>query len=116
MALAHVRLKEIGYIADSAASVYANPTGKTTYVKLIVVHNNAKTAKYVQLYNVPDSGGSAGTAAAANRFFSADIPAYDTVIIELPGPGLILTDKNDTIQAETETASSVTIQITGAQE
>ena len=116
MALALARLTEITTVASSAGSVFANPASTTTYVRLIVLHNTNSTAETVAVWNVPDNAGSAGTAADANRVLYLSLAAADTVLFEFPGPGLVLEDENDTIQAATTTASKVTIQIHGAQE
>jgi hypothetical protein len=116
MAFTYSRLTEISQIAASAASVYANPSSKTTYIRSITLHNANSSAETVVLYNVPDSSGSAGTAAIGNQFYKASVAAESTVIIEFATPGIILEDTNDTIQASTTTANKVTIQIMGATE
>lgn len=115
MATAYDRIKEIGYIAAAAASVYANPASTVTCVRQIILHNNNTTAETVLLYNVPDSTGSAGTASDANKFYEDAIIADDTIILDFGIPGIIMEDTNDTIQATTTTASKVTIQIYGSQ-
>ncbi len=121
MAFAYSRLTEITTIGTSAAAVLTNASGNTTYVRLIVIHNGNTSAEAVKLYNVPDSSGSVGTAAAANLFHQGDgtggdLSAGATIQLEYAAPGLILTDANDTIQAVTDTADKVTIQIFGAVE
>jgi hypothetical protein len=116
MAFAYSQLTPITTIASSAGAVYTNPSDKISYIRSIVVHNTNTTAETVVLYNVPDSSGSVGTAAATNQFYKTDVAADTTIIFEFPVPGIILSDANDTIQATTTTGSVVTIQIAGATE
>jgi len=113
MATSYTILKEIAQVAGSAAAVYTNASATTTYVVSVILHNTNTTTETVELWNVPDSTGSVGTAADANKFWKDDLAANETVIIDLGKLGLILEDENDTIQAATTTASKVTIQIFG---
>lgn len=115
MAFEYSILTEITTIAAAAAPVYTNPAGKTTYIRLIVIHNGNTTVEETKLYNVPDNAAAVGTAGATNIFFdpSSEVGIGETLFIEFPTPGLILEDTNDTIQATTDTASKVTIQIFG---
>lgn len=112
MALQRGKLADIQYISDSAASILTNASGDKTYVRSLVLHNANSTTEIVQLYNVPDSTGSLGTAGDANRFFKKDIAADETLFIDLEYP-IVLTDENDSIQAVTTTASKVTVQLMG---
>ena len=114
MALSYNRLTEITTIAAAAASVYANAASTTSYVTLIVLHNTNTADENVELWNVPDSTGSVGTAADANRFWADTLTPGETVFVEIPKIGLVLEDTNDSIQAATDTASKVTIQIFGS--
>jgi len=116
MAFEYSRLVDVTTIAASAASIYANPASTTSYVRLINIHNSNTTAETVILYQVPDSGGSLGTAGDTNIIFEEELAADATRIIEYAVPGLMLVDENDSIQGETTTASKVTITITGATE
>ena len=118
MAFAYARLTEITTIATSAGSLYANPSGTTTYIRMIVLHNANTTAEEVKLYNVPDNAASVGTAAETNLFYDppAELAAGDTKILEFPAPGVMLVDENDTIQGLTDTVSKVTFQMYGATE
>jgi hypothetical protein len=118
MAFDWAKLTEITYIASSAGAIYTNPAATTSYIRLIIIHNNNTTVEQVQLYNVPDSGG-VGTAGDANIFFNVAIQPSETVVLGsdmLPVPGIILTDENDTLQGVTTTASKVTVQIFGGTE
>lgn len=113
MTLQRTKLADIQYIASSAASLYSNSSGYTTYIKGVTIFNGNTTTEVVKLYYVPDSGGSVGTAGVSNQCFEASIVAKETVIFEFPGLGIVLTDSNDSLQGVTTTASKVTIIIHG---
>lgn len=112
MARQYTRLADIAYVASSAGAVYTNPAATISYIKSVVLFNNNSTAETVKLYNVPDSGGSVGTASAANQFAEISLATKETLMFDLPYP-ITLIDTNDTIQASTTTGSQVTIQILG---
>ena len=116
MAFAYARLKEIAQLTDSAAAVYTNPSATTTYIRQILLHNPHTATVIVELWAVPDSGGSAGTAADANKIYSEALAAGATRMIEFAPPGFILLDENETIQGKGSVASKVTISIMGATE
>ena len=116
MAFDYSRLTEITTIAASAAAVLTNGASTTTYIRLIVIHNANTSSETVKLYNVPDSSGEVGTAGVTNKFYEETLDANDTRLIEFAAPGVILESENDTIQAVTDTASKVTIQIYGGAE
>lgn len=116
MAFAYARVLEITTIPATAGAVYTNAASTTTYIRGIILHNGNTTAETVILYNVPDSTGAVGTAATTNEFYYEIMPAYSTTILDFPVPGIMLTATNDTIQADTTTASKVTIQLLGATE
>lgn len=112
MARQYTRLTDIAYISNSAAAIYTNPASTKTYIKSFIIFNNNSTSEVVKLYNVPDSGGSAGTASAANQFAEVTLATKETLMFDLPYPITII-DTNDTIQAVTTSASQVTVQILG---
>lgn len=112
MALQRIRLADIQYVSDTAAAIYTNPASTKTFVRGIIVFNGNTTTETVLVYNVPDATGSVGTAGAANQFLEMSIVAKDTAIVDFPYP-LVLSDTNDTLQAVTDTASMVTIQVLG---
>lgn len=117
MAFSYDRLTEITTVAaSSAAAVYTNAASTTAYIRLITMHNTNSSAETVLIYNVPDSSGSVGTAAAANRIYKQTISADDTVTWAFDVPGMVLKSTNDTIQAVTSTAAKVTIQVFGGKE
>lgn len=116
MAYAHARLTEITTLPNSAGAVFTQPSGKTSYIRIIHIHNSNTTAESVKLYKVPDSGGSVGSAGATNEIYAETIEGGGTRVLEYPAQGLILKDQNETIQGVTTTASKVTIEINGGQE
>lgn len=116
MSFEYKNLAEIVTIADTAGAILTNPTSKTSYIRLINIHNSNTATETVKLYLVPDSGGSVGTAGDTNKIYEDDIASNETRIIDYAVPGLILTDGNDTLQGVTDTASKVTITVTGGQE
>ena len=116
MAYAHARLTEITTIANSAGALYTKAAGTSVYVRLIVLHNGNTAPEAVKLYVVPDSGGSAGTAATTNEIYAETIEAGGTRVLEFPAQGIILKDNGETIQGVTTTASKVTFQAFGGSE
>jgi hypothetical protein len=116
MAITRGRLADIQYVASSAGSIYANPASTKTFIAGFTLFNGNTTTETVKLYNVPDSGGSLGTASTANQFLEIVLAAYETFIFEAPSDGIVLTDTNDSIQAVTTTASKVTVMIHGTKD
>lgn len=106
------KLADIQYVAASAGSIYANPASTKTFVRGLVLHNTNGSAETVKVYVVPDSSSSLGTAGAGNRVLNISLPANDTLFVEFPY-SVVLTDTNDSIQAETTTASKVTVLVIG---
>ena len=101
----------IANIASTAGAIRTNST--TTEIKAFLIHNTNTTAETVKLYNVPNSGGSVGTASyTTNIFFNRSIAANETYLFDVPFPITLLAN-NDTIQASTTTANKVTIQVLG---
>jgi hypothetical protein len=112
MARQFTRLADIQYVPSSNSAIYINPVSTTTYIKSFILFNGNTTAETVKLYNVPDSTGVAGTADLANQFAEIPLASLETLMFDLPYPITII-DQNDTIQASTNTASKVTVQILG---
>ena len=112
MARQFTRLADIQYVASSAGAIYTNPVSTKTYIKSLLLFNGNTTAETVKLYNVPNSGASAGTAGVSNQFAEIVLAAAETLMFDLPYPITII-DENDTIQASTTTASKVTVQLLG---
>lgn len=117
MAFNYKRLVDAVTIPNSAGVIFTNTVGKTSYVKLITLHNSNSTPETVKIYRVPDNVGSVGAAGDnTNKVYEHALDAAELITIELAGPGWILEDTNDTIQATTTTASKVIVTIDGAQE
>jgi hypothetical protein len=115
MALQRAKLGDIAFVGSSAGSIYANAAGVKTYVKGLVLHNTNTTAETVQVYDVPDSSGALGTPGVGNRILNVSLPANDTLIVEFPC-AVVLSDTNDSLQAQTTTASKVTVLVLGDKE
>jgi len=116
MSETYKRLQEITTLAATATSYVTNPSGTKTHVLCVMLHNTNTVAETIEMYVVPDSSGSVGTATAANRYWKDSLGANVTRFIPLPKTGIILEDVNDTIQMLTTTASKVTVQIYGRQD
>lgn len=116
MALEHVKLADPQAISDTAASIYTNPSGKKTLIKLLWLANRNTTSETVTLYYVPNSGGSVGT--AGNGTFIGDFAVAPRMpfVIPIESNGLILMEENDTIQAQTTTDGMVNVIVCGALE
>ncbi len=112
MTMQRTKIADIQYVASSAGSIYSNSSGEKTYLRSLIFHNTNTTDETVKVYNVPDSSGSVGTADTSNRFLAFTLPANDTFEFSPEYP-IVLTDENDSIQAETTTASKVTVQVLG---
>jgi hypothetical protein len=113
MAITRGKLADIQYIASTAGSVYANPAATKSFLKGVTLFNVAGSSQTVKLFNVPDSGGSLGTAADANQCFEVVLATKESFAFDWPGDGLVLTDTNDSLQASSTNASSVTITLHG---
>lgn len=98
------------YVSSTAASIFANPTTKNSYLDGILFYNNNSTAEVVEIWNVPNSGGSLGTAADSNKIGEISVAADESVFFPLKVGGLPLAlwGTNDAIFAKTTTASKVT--------
>jgi hypothetical protein len=116
MAFSYERLTEITTMTSTApTAILTNTSGEKRYVRLIIIHNPSTAAATATLWNVPDSTGTVGVAADANKFYSASIASSGTEQLEYAVPGIILSDTNDTIQAQASIAT-MTVQIYGGKE
>lgn len=113
MAFSYSKLVNITSLPSTTGVLYANLALKTAYVRLIMLHNANTTAETVELWSVPNSGGSVGTPGDTNKIFKEVLNTGETRFIEYPTPGLMLDGTNDTLQGKTTTASKVTITVTG---
>lgn len=112
MAMNRTRLADIAYLGSSNAAFLTNGASTKTYVRGLILHNTNTTTETVDVYNVPDSGGSVGTAGNGNKFLTVNLAANETLFIELPHP-ITLIDTNDTLQGKSTTASKTTVQVLG---
>ncbi len=112
MTLNHAKLADPQQLPNSAGSIYANPAGITTFIRGFVLHNTNTSTETVDLHMVPTSGGSLGSATAANRLARISLAQDETIIFEAPFP-LVLTEENDAIFGVTTTASKVTAILLG---
>lgn len=99
-------------IATTAGAIYTNASGETSFVTAIRLHNTNTTSETVKIYMVPDSGGSVGTAGTDDMLENITLTANETLHIGLEGGGHVFSDTNDTVQAETTTASKVNVWVT----
>ena len=120
MAFAYSKLAEAVHLdvtGTDAVTIVANPAGKTTYIRSIIIHNVNTTAETITLYLVPDNATSEGEdSETTNRFYKEDLPAGSTRILEFPIPGLVLTDENDTLQGACTVHEKVLVWVYGGQE
>ena len=91
-------------------------SNKKVYVKSIMAH-----APYVglssgtaQVYLVPNSGGSAGTASTSNQIFNLDLYAGETVFLE-PSYPIVIDATGDTVQVGTG-STTINFLLTGDKE
>ncbi len=91
-------------------------SNKKVYVKSIMAH-----APYVglasgtaQVYLVPNSGGSAGTASTSNQIFNVDVYAGETVFLE-PSYPIVIDATGDTVQVGTG-LTTINFLLTGDKE
>lgn len=116
MALNRAKLSDIQELPSSVGNLIVNPASTKTWIRGILIHNGNVGDETVKLYNVPDSASSVGAAADANKFFEKVVGTLENVYIDIPGPGILLTDLNDTIQGVTTTATKTTIMFFGDNE
>lgn len=114
MALAKSSLSPIVSVTGvSTVGIYTNPVSTKTYIKGFVIHNAGVSSSFCRLYDVPNSGGSVGSASSNNQFFSQYINAGETTFLEYPYP-LTLSSTNDSIRFYNSISGQViNIQILG---
>ena len=117
MAFDYNRILEITSLGVSGASntLVTNGTGRK-YIRNIILHNTHTADVIVKLFNVPNNDAVIGSSSSANQFLQSSLVAGDTLIIEIPAPGVMLVDQYDTIQGYADIASKITIQIYGGTE
>lgn len=112
MSLLRTKLADPAYVGSSPGAVVTNAAGEKTYVRSLWLFNANTTTETVKGYMVPDNSSSVGTAAQTNQLFEEEIPAKQWLEVEPKHPW-VLTDTNDTIQAEATTASKVVVVPSG---
>ncbi len=97
----------------AAVTVASN---KKVYVKSIMAHAPYAgiASGTADVYMVPNSGGSAGTASTSNRIFKVDVFANETVLIE-PSYPIVIESTGDTIQVGTG-LTTINFLLTGDKE
>jgi hypothetical protein len=95
----YIKLMDPVVIASNGtvAPIYTNPALTKSIVGGMWVHNASLGTRTVTAHNVPDSGGSVGTAGVTNQFYKITLDANETVFYPFQ-PAIMLTDTNDTIQ------------------
>ena len=116
MALARTDLMAVTQIGmASTVAVVTVGGGQTCYVKSIMLHNlDTSGTQNANIYVVPNSGGSAGSATTMNQIFNGIVYAQETVMFE-PAYPLVLTATGDSIQVGAG-ASDVNFLVTGDKE
>lgn len=93
--------------AGTTATAYSVGSAQTAYIRSIVIYNStvgtASTdlAQTAQIYMVPNSGGSVGTATDGNRIARISLTANDTFFYEPQYP-ITLPSTGDSIQVFNE--------------
>lgn len=118
MALAQTKLGNIVAVqAGQTDAVYTVGSAQTAYIRSLVLYNSSSTlAQSAKIYVVPNSGGSAGTAATGNTIARIGISTDDTYFFEFAYP-VTLTANGDTVQVENEGgASAINVLVLGDRE
>ena len=91
-------------------------SNKKVYVKSIMVHApySGVSSATAQVYLVPNSGGSAGTASTSNQIFNVDVYAGETVFLE-PSYPIVIDATGDTVQVGTG-LTTINFLLTGDKE
>lgn len=106
--MAEVLTTTVGTIPSTTGAILTNSSGQTNEILSIVLTNNNTTTEVVEIFHVPNSGGSVGTAGDTNRKIPISLAADEVFIYTVP---CMLSATNDTIQAVTTTASKVRYEI-----
>ena len=117
MALAQTSLGSIATVESGQTdAVYTVGSAQTTYIRSLVIHSldNTNTLN-ASVYVVPNSGGSAGTAATGNRIARLGISTEDTYFFECAYP-ITLTANGDSVQVYNEGSSAINVLVLGDRE
>ena len=101
--------------AGTTATVYSVGSAKTAYIRSIVIYNSSfvggissTNAQTVQIYMVPNSGGSVGVGTSAHRIGRVSLTPDDTFFYDLQYP-LTLQNTGDSIQVFNEGTFAYTL-------
>ena len=112
MALSNAGLGAIIAVAASATGTITGTvvaSNKQVYIRGLLIFNTSTSATQdCEIHVVPNSGGSTGTAAAANKIGRLTLSASDTAFFEFPYP-LTLTSTGDCIQVVNASGSTVNV-------
>ncbi len=94
-----------------AQNIYTNPASTKSIITSIVITNTNASIRPITMSKVPNSSGSVGTEALANRFLS-------THSVQVNGEAsiqchIVLENTNDTIQAFSNLSGAINIQMMG---
>ncbi len=98
----------------TAGNVLVNFSG-IKYVRTIIIHNTDTSARTISFYLVPNSNTTTPTD-HNHRFWHGTINPDSTIMIEIPTPGIILKNTNDTIKGICDVANKVSCAIYGGTE
>lgn len=117
MALAQTKLGDVTVVsAGSTAAVYTVGSAQTTYVRSVLLHSfDTSNVNNASVHVVPNSGGSAGTAATGNRIARIGVGTDDTFFMEFAYP-ITLTANGDTIQVYNEGSAQMNVLVLGDRE
>ena len=118
MALNQGNLGNITVIqAGQTSAVYTVGSAQTAYVRSLLFHSlDSTNTLNASVHVVPNSGGSAGTAATGNRIARLGISTEDTYFFECIYP-ITLTANGDTIQVQNEgETAAITVLVLGDRE
>ena len=87
MAIIRGPLANIATLPSTLGAIYTNAASTKTFIKGVSLFNGNTSPEVVKLYNVPNSGGSVGTAGATNQFTEISLVAKETFFYEFPGDG-----------------------------
>lgn len=98
--------------AGTTSTLVQVSSAKTCYVRSVVIFNNnvstATTSQTIQIYMVPNSGGSVGTATEGNRIGRVTLTPDDTFFFEPQYP-ITLQNTGDSIQIFNEGNNAFTL-------
>ena len=102
--------------AGLTSAVYTVGSALTAYIKSVLFHNLSETlAQNVKVHLVQNSGGSAGTASAANQIARIGISTNDTFFFE-PAYPITLNATGDSLQVYNEGQASMNVLVLGDKE